>query len=151
MRGEYPSVSSPNTPIEGSPPLAWGILYNTYMTGFILGITPTCVGNTKNRHRLFPVPWDHPHLRGEYNTSISLLRAGAGSPPLAWGIHTSFIGRQDKLRITPTCVGNTKRQIGFGRSLQDHPHLRGEYCNIHVHTHDKTGSPPLAWGIRLLR
>ena len=31
--------------------------------------------------------------------------------------------------------------------MEDHPHLRGEYCVKAVLTQAEPGSPPLAWGI----
>ena len=92
-----------------------------------------------------------------------------GSPPLAWGIPFSANQRGEPLRITPTCVGNTvilnvwfslsvritptcvgntARLVFSLQTLEDHPHLRGEYLGGQNNGKPCKGSPPLAWGIQ---
>ena len=67
LRGEYEAYVALLPAPEGSPPLAWGILGFFLTLLIILGITPTCVGNTlKSIPRSRP-RGDHPHLRGEYS------------------------------------------------------------------------------------
>ncbi|EFK31507.1 hypothetical protein HMPREF9264_0722 [Lactobacillus delbrueckii subsp. bulgaricus PB2003/044-T3-4] len=116
-----------STMIKGSPPLAWGIPSSTASNWPALRITPTCVGNT----RWCTIPgssaWDHPHLRGEYIVMLVLSAWPTGSPPLAWGIHDYRDDGGNKMRITPTCVGNTHPVPLFIQFHEDHPHLRGEY------------------------
>ena len=46
LRGEYLPSLIKNTRVEGSPPLAWGILSHLLSSKKQSRITPTCVGNT---------------------------------------------------------------------------------------------------------
>ena len=151
LRGEYSSNQCNIRCPQGSPPLARGI--HIFKTGYYdgIGITPACAGNTS----CLPCPncakWDHPRLRGEYFFHLSLAHHKLGSPPLAQGIlvltcnHIAFVG------ITPACAGNTSERNTEGSEIWDHPRLRGEYIfqsRLHVR---RTGSPPLARGIRRKR
>ena len=107
LRGEYWLWFWLGLSFRGSPPLAWGILADVADVFTHVGITPTCVGNTTFVFDRYPEVEDHPHLRGEYYLLCTDISSGVGSPPLAWGILTSTVSLGDKLRITPTCVGNT--------------------------------------------
>ena len=51
-------------------------------------------------------------------------------------------------RITPTCVGRTRRARAPGRRGADHPHVRGEDTATSEDQTDNIGSPPRAWGGR---
>ena len=147
MRGEYSWLTVAGEIVQGSPPLAWGILLYHGMSRRKTRITPTCVGNTQLDGVISPWIEDHPHLRGEYTPPPSLDRLSTGSPPLAWGIRgRQFIVRSND-RITPTCVGNTRCISGADSHSRDHPHLRGEYIGKTLLTASCQGSPPLAWGI----
>ncbi|KRM44555.1 hypothetical protein FD47_GL000359 [Lentilactobacillus parafarraginis DSM 18390 = JCM 14109] len=46
-------------------------------------------------------------MRGEYPIFRKRKVSPQGSPPHAWGIPTADLKAGKKLRITPTCVGNT--------------------------------------------
>ncbi len=112
----------------------------------------------------------HPHLRGEYNVgnasldrldgspppawgillAPAALAFEAGSPPPAWGIRAAAGLRGRLERFTPTCVGNTAGDGSHGHAATVHPHLRGEYGGVLVGIESKNGSPPPAWGIRIV-
>ena len=49
LRGEYRSFKAFKLSPSGSPPLAWGIPLVENSNIFVLGITPTCVGNTERQ------------------------------------------------------------------------------------------------------
>ncbi|SUY97508.1 hypothetical protein ACADC178_0813 [Lactobacillus delbrueckii subsp. lactis] len=66
MRGEYLPTELMTLAIEGSPPLAWGILGIGAIVASAGRITPTCVGNTEDDQAGCQKDKDHPHLRGEY-------------------------------------------------------------------------------------
>ena len=85
------------------------------------------MGNTALPENTKEAFLDHPHLRGEYSYKQDKKTAAEGSPPLAWGIPSSFLGRLQSPGITPTCVGNTPLSDVLSQMGQDHPHLRGEY------------------------
>ena len=127
LRGEYPTLCTSHSIQAGSPPLAWGIPNWKGLGVDGNGITPTCVGNTGGGTAIYPSDGDHPHLRGEYQRRNFGPPGLSGSPPLAWGIPKGITGIDEKMGITPTCVGNTCRLHGFHKGQEDHPHLRGEY------------------------
>ena len=66
MRGKYSKLCVRNRFDLGLPPHAWGIQDIPIYIALVVGITPTCVGNTlqvpSSRHR----SEDYPHMRGEY-------------------------------------------------------------------------------------
>ena len=147
MRGEYLARRRRKQIALGSPPLAWGIHWAYAYSLGLIGITPTCVGNTFFHHIEFYNFQDHPHLRGEYSASLGSIAVGMGSPPLAWGILGEKANYSESRGITPTCVGNTE-ELRVGLNLiWDHPHLRGEYLVAQASSTTVPGSPPLAWGI----
>ena len=89
--------------------------------------TPTRVGNTPSHaSRSYPPPV-HPHTRGEYAGRASSLFNARGSPPRAWGIRIARHPGQQRLRFTPTRVGNTSTPIASRSRFPVHPHTRGEY------------------------
>ena len=147
LRGEYVTIGPTWATIEGSPPLAWGIHFAFSHNSSSSRITPTCVGNTifaNSQNTRFE---DHPHLRGEYTTSLFTTANSKGSPPLAWGIPRPGDVCELLEGITPTCVGNTTLLKQHRRQRRDHPHLRGEYYEEERASMSEKGSPPLAWGI----
>ena len=107
LRGEYLVHSIKGMTRPGSPPLAWGIQFNSRGITAEARITPTCVGNTSPRWPGKLCTRDHPHLRGEYERVGLCTLCILGSPPLAWGIRIGRKATFSALGITPTCVGNT--------------------------------------------
>ena len=107
VRGEYGNPPSHNVTGIGSPPRAWGIPDEQVLLRLPLRFTPTCVGNTRDRHAAGRRVSVHPHVRGEYASAASLACCANGSPPRAWGIPASHVPMFVGGRFTPTCVGNT--------------------------------------------
>ena len=127
LRGEYSWNLQSDSRVLGSPPLARGIPAGNYFPVFVLGITPACAGNTKDKYRFFRWPRDHPRLRGEYAISFSILSMILGSPPLARGIPSLKVWKVSIGGITPACAGNTSWKTASRPLSRDHPRLRGEY------------------------
>ena len=88
---------------------------------------PTCVGNTGCPPQRTGAASVHPHVRGEYLSSMSWVLTLFGSSPRAWGIQPSTEGGPGTARFIPTCVGNTEERPAS--------------------TEDGKGSSPRAWGI----
>ncbi len=88
------------------------------------------MGNTKLKQSRRLKKWDHPHLRGEYSEGKEEKHENMGSPPLAWGIRQLQDVYYSAFGITPTCVGNTLVKSKSMLTIEDHPHLRGEYLPI---------------------
>ena len=171
MCGEYSAKNLGAVARIGSPPRVWGILLPIPVLDIRLRITPTCVGNTPSRFARWPVVEDHPHVCGEYTACASATTRAIGSPPRVWGIQGKYglakpaAGSPPRvwgiqilrgnvfaiIRITPTCVGNTKMADENAVEFMDHPHVCGEYPDYLFRPHDSRGSPPRVWGILLSR
>ena len=105
--GEYTTISPLRLCWIGSPPRIWGIQVVSFGNGLVGGITPTYMGNTRTRIKLFLAYEDHPHVYGEYYYNLW----HTSSPP----------------RITPTYMGNTELSPVIIVIALDHPHVYGEY------------------------
>ena len=51
---------------------------------------------------------DHPHIHGEYEQQLTMAQAAGGSPPHTWGIQKRNMAVAERMRITPTYMGNTR-------------------------------------------
>ncbi len=150
VRGEYELGKSAVLNHIGSPPRAWGIPLRRCLTFRRLRFTPTCVGNTVGVKGIAPLTSVHPHVRGEYSSSVTTSVPPLGSPPRAWGIQSVPMRNSRLARFTPTCVGNTKDTCVCRPAISVHPHVRGEYWTSSFRICCVYGSPPRAWGIRLI-
>ena len=146
LRGEKGTIMSKDDGETGSPPLAWGKVFDKFLASKAIGITPTCVGKSSAIFSSHKLNQDHPHLRGEKTSSQSLSVGNSGSPPLAWGKDSSTTGGSPSVRITPTCVGKSEQSNLATLPKRDHPHLRGEKRGPYPRFAPHRGSPPLAWG-----
>ena len=129
MRGEDIPARTRRYSISGSPPRAWG------------GLNP---------RRVPRLDLAHPHVRGEDHARKARASHADGSPPRAWGGHATFLRGMYDMRLTPTCVGRTSGSAPFGRGSAAHPHVRGEDVYLAAPESMTNGSPPRAWGGRLV-
>ena len=107
------------------------------------------MGNTSAEHQSTIPQTVHPHIRGEYHTSLGCVSSALGSSPHPWGIRRSQPHPCSPSRFIPTSVGNTLRvQIDASR-FPVHPHIRGEYLCYPLQAVHVCGSSPHPWGIHL--
>ena len=133
----------------GSSPRAWGTPSIRLAASLRRRIIPTCVGNTEHPTPRRNSGADHPHVRGEHRPRQRRKFRYDGSSPRAWGTHLRGRNSHIKLRIIPTCVGNTiPSRVGVTRE-SDHPHVRGEHPRGWLSKSTLIGSSPRAWGTRL--
>ena len=71
---------------------------------------------------------DHLHLRGEYWEIKLQTKIDEGSSPLTWRIRIDNAANVVQVGIISTYVENTGKSLSYGTVVQDHLHLRGEYC-----------------------
>ena len=131
----------------GSPPLTRGIPVISSKSSPAIRFTPAHAGNTKIFRRdilLFKV---HPRSRGEYTSIQEERKQEAGSPPLTRGIQRKKLRRMAGLGFTPAHAGNTFTAYARNPIRKVHPRSRGEYDDVIVGAHVKSGSPPLTRGI----
>ena len=109
VRGDNQHRPSLERGAAGSPPRAWGQLYDHDNHRRVARFTPTCVGTTADRRfkpSILPV---HPHVRGDNGIEPNAFRYNCGSPPRAWGQLPAVLSDSIFGRFTPTCVGTTSR------------------------------------------
>ncbi len=145
--GEYQRSNHRHRCMRGLPPRVWGIPVLMRDDDETTRFTPTCVGNTSRyrgyRGRLAV----HPHVCGEYTHAAPSTSNPPGSPPRVWGIRVAERREWNKVRFTPTCVGNTASYPCRSFSAPVHPHVCGEYSWLSQPLSWSHGSPPRVWGI----
>ena len=90
---------------------------------------------------------DHPRSRGGYGAGPGDAAGGAGSSPLARGLHDPDPAPPGEPRIIPARAGFTLRPPAGRRGVRDHPRSRGVYSNPTPPSAPEPGSSPLARGL----
>ena len=90
---------------------------------------------------------DHPRLRGVYSSARQLRGHMFGSSPLARGLRRIVLAADEAHGIIPACAGFTTPQTLLGRTVGDHPRLRGVYIRVQLDVWQTYGSSPLARGL----
>ena len=70
---------------------------------------------------------DHLHIRGEYIDLVDTRQMYVGSSPHTWRIRDAVWEENWIGRIISTYVENTRKSSHYGREVEDHLHIRGEY------------------------
>ena len=133
---------------EGSSPLARGL--RRRRPGPVGGprIIPARAGFTLGRAGPPPGGADHPRSRGVYSASPSTPSARPGSSPLARGLPGRQRGQRPGHRIIPARAGFTTHRHRLLDAARDHPRSRGVYGGCTSSRPGRTGSSPLARGLR---
>ena len=127
-RGVYACRPFQRVCAPGSSPLARGLL------GFGSWFSPP---------RL-----DHPRSRGVYRSPTTGRHRAPGSSPLARGLHDGGDVADGGAGIIPARAGFTTSSPGSMSTEADHPRSRGVYVSGDDHEGWRTGSSPLARGLR---
>ena len=151
MRGEDAGADFTYEGDHGSPPHAWGRRYQPPWLSRSGRFTPTCVGKTWPAQYMRLLPAVHPHMRGEDAVRAACNSWASGSPPHAWGRRSVVDSARLFGRFTPTCVGKTWGHGSAATLPAVHPHMRGEDGCPTASLGSPRGSPPHAWGRRLLQ
>ena len=117
-----------------------------FPTRFPIRNTPTCVGKTCILKKGAARSWKHPHMRGEDSKPGHVPGFYRETPPHAWGRQDGTVFRVDGDRNTPTCVGKTIDGRAATRSMEKHPHMRGEDGRKPAINALRQETPPHAWG-----
>ena len=149
-RGVYRAGNTHHRLLRGSSPLARGLLSPSERGGALTRIIPARAGFTA----LFiitrsPRP-DHPRSRGVYPTRPSRPWSSWGSSPLARGLPEDTMNTTIIRGIIPARAGFTRRPRADLRPGADHPRSRGVYREAFEQQTERTGSSPLARGLRFL-
>ena len=133
---------------SGSSPLARGLRPATQWVAGPGGIIPARAGFTAAAYGDGDGSRDHPRSRGVYHPDLRPLQGGAGSSPLARGLHTLAGGAGCDNGIIPARAGFTSILKGHDDDNTDHPRSRGVYSAAAVRDDVVGGSSPLARGLR---
>ena len=90
-------------------------------------ITPMCMGSTRRQSRRFTNNKNHPHVYGEYPKHKNRQLFCMESTPCVWGVLVQTIETAINMRITPMCMGSTEYILQNYSTLENHPHVYGEY------------------------
>ena len=134
----------------GSSPLARGLRTVPRREAARLRIIPARAGFTAALSLSFHGTRDHPRSRGVYaRTPLSRIFI-TGSSPLARGLRQHAALKSGERGIIPARAGFTTTGPRRSRRTRDHPRSRGVYAFILFSWSERTGSSPLARGLRAL-
>ena len=149
MRGEHSARERFSNDIPGSSPHARGAPIPSLPKTISNGIIPACAGST------WPHPFgcrsseDHPRMRGEHLSAMSVIHAPAGSSPHARGALPRIKALELHGGIIPACAGSTSSTRDTAPSSRDHPRMRGEHFLKSLRFIISWGSSPHARGAPL--
>ena len=147
-RGVYATPFPVPLPAVGSSPLARGLPRKLATATITSRIIPARAGFTDYRKGLIIISEDHPRSRGVYCFRGSCTRSPAGSSPLARGLPEAPVRLGEQVRIIPARAGFTAAPEGEPLPVRDHPRSRGVYSQGRKRARTKSGSSPLARGLR---
>ena len=149
-RGVYSRPEMVLLTMEGSSPLARGLLTPVPDHTIVVRIIPARAGFTTAGRLGFMSTKDHPRSRGVYRSRRVAVRAASGSSPLARGLPIRHGEEHDPWGIIPARAGFTVFKRGNIVYGSDHPRSRGVYWSTRQFPGAIVGSSPLARGLRAL-
>ena len=133
--------------VQGSSPLARGLLYLAGHPVLLFGIIPARAGFTPPTGSTVRRLSDHPRSRGVYHPDpLEPVRAH-GSSPLARGLLAWVVSGVGAVRIIPARAGFTAPGCPVASPAPDHPRSRGVYVGSFSTDLQQSGSSPLARGL----
>ena len=128
-RGDHNSCDATRASSFGPSPRAWGSLSPNRGVSPLWRTIPTRVGITVTEEIPVVVASDHPHARGDHESTVYCSLASCGPSPRAWGSPSAPTQSALTVRTIPTRVGITSSSGFKGRDNPDHPHARGDHAN----------------------
>ena len=107
LRGEHLDRDECSDMRKGSSPLARGAQRQRREGRELRGIIPACAGSTRLSSELAICIRDHPRLRGEHRSRMSVPFCAKGSSPLARGAQEARVPGSQAFWIIPACAGST--------------------------------------------
>ena len=104
------------------------------------------MGTRKSSATFMIIQRDHPHAYGDKSLQCCTRITIWGSSPRVWGQATAILSQFAFIRIIPTRMGTSLRQIHAKICVKDHPHAYGDK-KLSYRFHKKgVGSSPRVWG-----
>ena len=111
-------------------------------------IIPARAGFTEQHSELHARAADHPRSRGVYDIETLPHPGLEGSSPLARGLRNAETFKSVGMGIIPARAGFTVRSWRYSSPRSDHPRSRGVYSFLVASVTSRSGSSPLARGLR---
>ena len=131
---------------DGPSPRTWGERPRRREEIARIRTIPTHVGRTSTSAQVGIESADHPHARGENNSSSISAQPFFGPSPRTWGERVFVILVDVEFRTIPTHVGRTLALREMRRTTTDHPHARGENGVWAITGLLPYGPSPRTWG-----
>ena len=147
-RGVYGCTRMADYTIEGSSPLARGLLKGLHVPTLRGRIIPARAGFTSWIREMSAARSDHPRSRGVYTSAAGRVDGTGGSSPLARGLPRWLVYGVVCEWIIPARAGFTATSWSITEWLADHPRSRGVYPSGRPGRDASSGSSPLARGLR---
>ena len=144
-------MSNPRCVCWGSSPLARGLHHGGQRLAGQGRIIPARAGFTFDLIFLDRCVGDHPRSRGVYESSEISSQKRWGSSPLARGLPSPSRHHTVPAGIIPARAGFTFWPCASTCPAADHPRSRGVYPSSTASGASRTGSSPLARGLRASR
>ena len=148
-RGVYTDVKGQFILLQGSSPLARGLLPIIEHRKSRQRIIPARAGFTIGSRWPRVPPWDHPRSRGVYISQLFEGYTSSGSSPLARGLPADSSRGDYRDRIIPARAGFTSARDPTRPGRPDHPRSRGVYRPVCGVCARPIGSSPLARGLQV--
>ena len=132
----------------GSSPLARGLRQSRTSAQPPTRIIPARAGFTEEMRSVMRFSPDHPRSRGVYKRYSGTAFRASGSSPLARGLLFRGLQLADGERIIPARAGFTRYDLQPEDKWRDHPRSRGVYMRARAGIAWRSGSSPLARGLR---
>ena len=149
-RGVYSPPAERRQPGRGSSPLARGLRRVRWGPRDLRGIIPARAGFTSAPTSGAGRRRDHPRSRGVYAAAWAPTGWARGSSPLARGLRDQVAGVLGFEGIIPARAGFTRCPGSCRPGTADHPRSRGVYGPRRTSSSTRSGSSPLARGLRAL-
>ena len=149
-RGVYMQMYEEAANVEGSSPLARGLLLRLRVNSGDRGIIPARAGFTTYEMANYGEVRDHPRSRGVYAPMRVTRWPFSGSSPLARGLRKRRLRILTRLGIIPARAGFTALVAVVALGSGDHPRSRGVYSFNGADLDRTRGSSPLARGLQFV-
>ncbi len=107
---------------------------------------PHARGENESTRQIMCITPDHPHARGENCIADRWCGSPYGPSPRTWGEPSTDVPAPTVGRTIPTLVGRTQTVDGVRWCESDHPHARGENAMRCLYGSWDCGPSPRTWG-----
>ena len=127
IRGEHAPSARRSSNKDGSSPHTRGAPDGARAVASSGRIIPAYAGSTSREMRASTTPMDHPRIRGEHESGVSLRHFHLGSSPHTRGALCRAWPRRRPGGIIPAYAGSTSTAGTTASRRSDHPRIRGEH------------------------